>query len=65
MTASKERFIHELAIFLTERQAKKSIELEMGKEHAAEWAKLRSATPLFGYPSVEEAEKQLTEFLRG
>jgi hypothetical protein len=27
------------------------------------WAILRSTTPLHGFPSVEEAEKILTEFL--
>jgi hypothetical protein len=52
--------------------AGKSIELEMESKSprpapltpwAKEWAELRGATPLFGYCSVEEAEKILTEFL--
>lgn len=59
----KKQFIHELAVFLVGNQARKSIELEMGKESAKEWARLRNATPLFGYPTVEEAEAQLSEFL--
>jgi hypothetical protein len=32
---------------------------------AAEWAKLRNATPLFGYPTVEEAKRTLKAFLAG
>jgi len=59
----KEEFIKELAKYLAGGQAKKSIELEMGKESAKEWAALRSKTPLFGHPTVEEAEKTLREFL--
>jgi len=60
----KKLFIHELAEYLAgTNQAGKSIELQLGKQSGKEWAKLRSATPLFGYPSVEEAEQQLTEFL--
>ena len=42
----------------------KSIELQMGKESAKEWSKLRDATPLFGYYSnIEKAIKELEEFL--
>ena len=59
----KAAFIKALARYLVEKQAMKSIELQMEKESAKEWAALRSATPLFGYPTVEEAEAQLTEFL--
>lgn len=61
---TKAQFIHELAKYLVGDQAKKSIELQMGKESAKQWAKLRSATPLFGYPTVEEAEAELTKFLK-
>lgn len=60
---AKERFIRQLAQFLAGNQARKSIELEMGKESAKEWAALRATTPLFGYPSVDEAEATLREFL--
>lgn len=60
---AKDKFIRQLAQFLAGDQAKKSIELEMGKESAKEWAALRGTTPLFGYPSVEEAEATLREFL--
>lgn len=33
------------------------------RAHADLWAKMRQATPLFGYPTVEEARGQLAEFL--
>ena len=60
----KKVFIHALAEYLGgTNQVRKSIEIEMGESSGLEWSKLRSATPLFGYPSVEEAEQQLTEFL--
>jgi hypothetical protein len=67
----KAEFVKALAEFLVGNQAGKGIALEV--EHrtgggiikwAQEWAKLRNATPLFGYLTVEEAEKELTEFLR-
>jgi len=60
----KKVFIHVLAEYLAgTNQVRKSIEIEMGKQSGLEWSELRSATPLFGYPSVEEAKQQLTEFL--
>jgi len=59
----KQDFIKQLAIFLAGNQAKKSIELQIGKESAKEWKELRSKTPLFGYPTIEEAEEILTDFL--
>lgn len=59
----KNRFIKRLAEYLVKDQAKKSIQLEMGSPAAKEWAALRRETPLFGYPTVEEAERTLTEFL--
>jgi len=64
MTVPKKEFIRILAEFLVGNEAKKSIELQMGKESAKEWSKLRGATPLFGYyPDVEKAIKELEEFL--
>ena len=60
----KQIFIHRLAEYMVKDQAMKSIELEMGKPSAKEWAAMRSLTPLHGYPTVEEAEKVLTEFLK-
>lgn len=59
----KKRFIRQLAEYLVGDQAKKSIELEMGKESAQQWSALRSTTPLSGYPTVDEAEEVLTDFL--
>ena len=63
MNKQKEQFIRALAEFLAGNQAEKSIHLQMGKKHAKEWANLRHNTPLFGYPTIDEAEKTLTEFL--
>jgi len=71
--AQRARFINALAGFLVSNQAGKSIELQMETERprpapltswAHEWAKLRSISPLFGYPSIEEAEKALMEFFK-
>ena len=56
-------FVHALAEYLVSDQAIMSIKLEMGSPEAKAWCKLRSTTPLFGYPTVEQAEKQLTEWL--
>jgi hypothetical protein len=60
----KKKFICALAEYLVKDQARKSVELQFGKDSAKEWSELRSTTPLFGYPTVEEAEKTLTEFLK-
>lgn len=67
----KKAFIRQLASFLVEGQAAKGICLQMDAARpangmprfATEWAALRGATPLFGYPTVEEAIEQLTDFL--
>ena len=59
----KAEFIRRLAAYLTHDQAKMSIMLQMGRPEAKAWADLRSATPLFGYPTPAEAEKVLKEFL--
>ena len=60
----KQAFIRKLAEFLAgPNSAKYSIMLEMGREEAKEWAAMRDLTPLFGYPTVDEAEKILREFL--
>jgi hypothetical protein len=58
-------FIRKLAEFLVGDQALMSIRLEAGDRDAKRWAGLRIATPLFGYQTVDEAEKVLTEFLTG
>lgn len=59
----KKIFLKRLTKYLVFNQAFKSMELQMGKESANEWADLRGSTPLFGYPSVEEAEQILGEWL--
>jgi len=59
----KVRFVKELAKFLVEDQASKSILLEIGNLAAKGWAALRGTTPLMGYPTVQEAERQLADWL--
>lgn len=59
----KRRFIRQLAVYLADEPARQSIELQMGKPSAQEWARLRQTTPLMGYATVDEAEQLLTEFL--
>lgn len=60
----KAAFIRGLAEYLAGNQAHMSILLEMKKPEALAWAKLRGLTPLFGWPTVEEAEGALARFLR-
>lgn len=60
---NKVLFIKQLAQFLAGDQSRKSIELQMGKSSAKEWAELRNLTPLFGYPTMEEAEQTLADWL--
>jgi len=68
----KKKFIHALAVFLTADLGRRSIGLEMISKGQASspfaceivnWQKLWDASRLFGYPSVEEAERHLTEIL--
>lgn len=61
-TARRQELIQRLAEYLVQDQARKSIELSMGKPSAEEWARVRSASPLLGYPTVDEAFNQLCEF---
>jgi len=65
MNDLKKRFIHELAEYLVRDQVEKSIELHMDRPDAKAWANLRNLTPLAGYPTVEEAEEKLTQWLIG
>ena len=57
----KPRVGHETPIEIQVPQSSESF--QMGKEYAQEWAELRGATPLFGYPNLEEAEKELRVWL--
>lgn len=65
----KREFIRALAKFLVGDQAKKSLLLDprmAGSPFSSlvkEWAELRGTTPLFGYPTLSEAEELLEEFL--
>lgn len=67
--AKKREFIKALAKFLVGDQAKKSILLDPRMEGSPfysvvkEWAELRGASPLFGYPTISEAEEVLEELL--
>lgn len=65
----RKAFVKELAKFLVGDQASKSISLEargqLTGEWARAWADLRQRTPLSGYPTVEEAERTLSDFLFG
>ena len=63
MNEAKKAFIAALAEYLVGDQVKKSIHLQLGKESAVQWSKLRGLTPLHGYPTVEEAQKILEDFL--
>lgn len=61
---SKEEFIKVLAKYLVGNQAEMSIRLQMQQPEALLWRDMRSATPLFGYPTEEEAVEVLTKFLQ-
>ncbi len=63
MKKDKQKFIEELAKYMVENQARKSILLETGDEQAKEWSKLRNLTPIFGWVSVDEAKQVLMDFL--
>lgn len=60
----KMAFIRQLAEFLTKDAAMWSIKLEMNDPTALAWAKLRMHSTLFGYPTVEEAERALITLLK-
>lgn len=63
MKNDHEVFVKALAQFLVADQAKKSMQLALGVEVGHQWRDLRMTTPLAGYPTVQEAEKQLAEWL--
>lgn len=55
-------FIDRLAVYLVGDQAMQSVKLQAGDPHAQVWADIRSATPLFGYPTIDEAKIELRRF---
>lgn len=63
MNDLKETFVRRLAAFLVKDQAAKSIRLEMGRPDAKEWAHLRAATPISGWPTEQEAVETLSKWL--
>lgn len=59
-------FIKALAVLMVKNQAGKGIALSMPSgiiPWPQEWAALRQATRLQGYPTLEEAEKELADQL--
>lgn len=64
--ADKVAFIKELAKYLVATQTTRSVQLQLPGSvsyfEAVQWRSLRATTPLFGYPTVEEAEQQLAEW---
>jgi hypothetical protein len=56
-------FVKQLAVYMAGNQVEMSIKLQMGTTEARAWAALRETTPLFGYPTVHEAEEQLARWL--
>lgn len=64
-SSNRRAFVRALAKFLVEDAAEMSIKLELGTEEAKRWARLREASPVFGYPTVDEAEAQLLAWLSG
>lgn len=64
MSEQRADFLQALAEYLAgPLSVEHSIRLQLSEPHAVLWAKMRQATPLFGYPTVEEARGQLAEFL--
>ena len=63
-------FIRALAAYLANNQAGKSIALQTESRvkpvvtWAHEWRDVLTASPLWGYPTLQEAERQLIDFLR-
>lgn len=59
----KKEFIAALAEYLVGNQTMMSIRLEAGEQNAIMWSKVRHTTPLFGYPTIEEAKATLEAWL--
>ncbi len=63
----KTKFIEAMADYLVGNEVEMSVKLQMGKEDARLWSKIRNATPLFGYyggsEGMAKAIKELTEWL--
>jgi hypothetical protein len=64
-TEKQDRFVKALAAFLVNRQAVKSVQVELGGADALEWAAIRNALPSLGWATTEEAEAILRKFLWG
>lgn len=62
--SKRKAFIRALAEYLAgTNQVEMSVKLEHGRPDAKLWAEMRSLSPLSGYPTVDEAEKELRKFL--
>lgn len=60
----KADFVHKLARFLVDDQDTKFAQAQVAVPLAREWKVLREMVPLYGYPTVEEAELELEGFLK-
>ena len=59
----RKEFVSALAEYLVSDEAIKSVKLQSGDQEAKLWARIRNATPLFGYyKTTEKAEKELAEW---
>jgi hypothetical protein len=54
-TTERQQFIRVLVEYLVGNQVEQGIGLQVGKQSAMDWAKLRGATPLFGYPHTRRS----------
>ena len=61
--ADREKFVRLIAKYLVEDAVKKSIALQLQRPDAIEWSEIRATTPIFGYPTVEQAAAELSEWL--
>lgn len=63
-SVARDLFIRALAEYLAgPHQVEMSLGLARGKPETRLWARMRQHSPLFGYPTVDEAEDQLRRFL--
>ena len=59
----RKKFAQALAQYLVNNEAVMSVKLEMQDPEALVWAKVRAATPLFGYVTAKQAAATLEAWL--
>jgi hypothetical protein len=64
MNLRKEEFVYQLAKYLVNKQVNWSIKLQVDPDDpdARQWCDIRTQTPIFGYPTVDEAVETLTDW---